>query len=81
MSALHGDPTFNQFNNHYDVASYERICDEFELTHQAIFALHNEKTTALDMYTYMRKARQKQKMNIRSGINSVMRAAKRSKEI
>ena len=29
MSALPGDPTFNQFNNHYDVASYKRICVEF----------------------------------------------------
>ena len=23
------DPTFNQFNNHYDVASYKRLCNEF----------------------------------------------------
>ena len=29
MSALPGDPTFNQFNNHYDVASYKRIWAEF----------------------------------------------------
>ena len=29
MSALPGDPTFSQFNNHYDVASYKRICAEF----------------------------------------------------
>ena len=29
MSALPGDPTFNQFNNHYDVASYKRICAKF----------------------------------------------------
>ena len=29
MSALPGDPTFNQFNNHYDEASYKRICAEF----------------------------------------------------
>ena len=29
MSALPGDPTFNQFNNKYDVASYKRICAEF----------------------------------------------------
>ena len=28
-STLPGDPTFNQFNNHYDVASYKRICGEF----------------------------------------------------
>ena len=29
MSALPGDPPFNQFNNHYDVASYKRLCSEF----------------------------------------------------
>ena len=29
MSALPGDPTFNQFNNHYDMASYKKICAEF----------------------------------------------------
>ena len=29
ISALPGDPTYNQFNNHYDVASYKRICAEF----------------------------------------------------
>ena len=29
ISALPGDPTFNQFNNKYDVASYKRICAEF----------------------------------------------------
>ena len=28
-SALPGDPTFSQRNNHYDVASYKRICAEF----------------------------------------------------
>ena len=26
MGPLPGDPTFNQINNHYDVASYKRIC-------------------------------------------------------
>ena len=29
ISALPGDPTFNQFNNHYDMPSYKRICAEF----------------------------------------------------
>jgi len=29
MSALPGDPPFNQYNNHYDVASYKRIRSEF----------------------------------------------------
>ena len=29
MSALPEDSTFNPLNNHYDVASYKRICNEF----------------------------------------------------
>jgi len=29
VSALPGDLPFNQFNNHYDVASYKRLCNEF----------------------------------------------------
>ena len=29
INALPEDPTFNQFNNHYDVASYKRLCSEF----------------------------------------------------
>ena len=29
ISALPSDPTFDQFNNKYDVASYKRICNEF----------------------------------------------------
>ena len=29
ISALPGDPTFDQFNNKYDMASYKRICAEF----------------------------------------------------
>ena len=29
ISALPGDPTFDLFNNKYDVASYKRICAEF----------------------------------------------------
>ena len=28
VSALPEDPTFNQKNNHYDIASYKRICGE-----------------------------------------------------
>ena len=31
MLALPGDSTFNQFNNHYDVASYKRICAEIRI--------------------------------------------------
>ena len=29
ISALPGDPTFSQMNNHYDIASYKKLCDEF----------------------------------------------------
>ena len=29
MSALPGDPPFSEFNSHYDVASYKRLCGEF----------------------------------------------------
>ena len=29
ISALPGDPTFDQFNNKYDVSLYKRICNEF----------------------------------------------------
>ena len=29
ISALPGDPIFNPLNNHYDTASYKRICTEF----------------------------------------------------
>ena len=29
MSALPDDPTFNRKDNHYDIASYKRICAEF----------------------------------------------------
>ncbi|KAL9981353.1 hypothetical protein ACROYT_G010045 [Oculina patagonica] len=31
VSALPGDPTFSQFDNKYDVASYKRICAEFDV--------------------------------------------------
>ena len=29
MSFLPGHPSFNKFNNHNDVASYKRLCNEF----------------------------------------------------
>ena len=29
ISAFPGDPTFNQYNNHQDVPSYKRLCNEF----------------------------------------------------
>ena len=36
-SALPGHPTFNQMNNHYDVASYKRICGEFRIDSSSDF--------------------------------------------
>jgi len=36
-SALPGDPTFNKSGNHYDVASYKRICDEFGIDSSSDF--------------------------------------------
>jgi len=37
ISALPGDPTFSQMNNHYDVASYKRICAEFGIDSSSDF--------------------------------------------
>jgi len=37
ISALPGDPTFNQFDNHYDVASYKRLCNEFGINPSSDF--------------------------------------------
>ena len=37
ISALLGDPTFNRFNNHYDEASYKRICAEFGINPSSDF--------------------------------------------
>ena len=39
-SALPGDPPFNQYNNHYDVTSYKRICNEFGIRPLERFPLH-----------------------------------------
>jgi len=36
ISALPGDPTFNRSDNHYDVASYKRSCDEFGIDSSSI---------------------------------------------
>ena len=37
ISALPGDPTFDQFNNRYDIASYKRICAEFGVDPSSVF--------------------------------------------
>ena len=47
ISALPGDPTFNQFNNHYDVASYKRICAEFGVDPLSDFRFTHGKNNGL----------------------------------
>ena len=45
MSALPGYPTFNPFSNHYDVASYKRICAKFGTDTSSDFRFTIGKTT------------------------------------
>ena len=47
MSALPGDPTFSQFSNRYDVASYKRICGEFGIDPSSDFRFTNGKNHGL----------------------------------
>ena len=57
MSALPGDPTFNQFNNHYDVASYKRICAEFGIDPSSDFRFTHGKNNGLGyVYVYAQGA-------------------------
>ena len=42
-----GDPTFNPFNNHYDVASYKRISAEFGIDPSSDFRFTVGKTHGL----------------------------------
>ena len=52
-SALPGDPTFNEFNNHYDVASFKRICNEFGISPSTDFCFIHEKNNGLgSVYIY-----------------------------
>ena len=53
ISALPGDPTFNQFNNHYDVASYNRLCNEFGIKPSSDFRFASgKKNTICEAYTF-----------------------------
>ena len=55
--ALPGDPTFNQFNNHYDVASYKRICAEFGIDPSSDFRFTHGKNNGLgNVYIYAQGA-------------------------
>ena len=57
MSALPGDSTFNQFNNHYDVASYKRICAEFGVDPSSDFRFTHGKNNGLgNVYIYVQGA-------------------------
>ena len=52
-----GDPTFNQFNNHYDVASYKRICAEFGINPSSDFRFTVGKNHGLgNIYVYSQGA-------------------------
>ena len=57
MSSLPGDPTFNQFNNRYDVASYKRICAEFGIDTSSDFRFTVGKNHGLgSIYVYAQVA-------------------------
>jgi len=47
ISALPRDPTFSQMNNHYDVASYKRLCDEFGIDPSSDFRFTQRKNHGL----------------------------------
>ena len=57
MSALPGDPTFSQFNNHYGAASYKRICGEFGIDPSSDVRFKQGKNHGLgDIYVYSQSA-------------------------
>ena len=76
ISALPGDPAFNQCNNNYDAPSYKRICAEFGIDPSSDFRFTHIKNSGLGyVYVYAQGA-----TDIQGGINSVPRAAKRPME-
>ena len=56
MSALPGDPTFNPLSNHYDVASYKRICAEFGINPSSDFRFTHGKNGLGNVYVYAQGA-------------------------
>jgi len=53
MSASPGDPPFSQFSNHYDVASYKRLCNEFGIDPSSDFRFtHGESHGLGSIYVY-----------------------------
>ena len=56
IRALPGDPTFNQFDNKYDEASYKRICAEFGVDPSSDFRFTRGANNGLgDVYIYVSK--------------------------
>jgi len=47
ISALRGNPTFNKADNHYNVASYKTICDEFGINSSSDFRFTQGKNHGL----------------------------------
>ena len=65
MSALPGDPPFNQYNNHYDVASYKRICSEFGIDPSSDFRYTSRaKTTVWEAFTLRVRRGRRRKLTI-----------------
>ena len=57
MSALPRDPTFNPLSNHYDAASYKRICAEFGIDPSSDFRFTQGKNNGLGyVYVYAQGA-------------------------
>ena len=57
ISALPGDSTFSQFNNHYDAPSYKRICAEFGIDPSSDFRfIHGKNGGPGNIYVYAQGA-------------------------
>ena len=57
ISALPGDPTFSQINNHYDIASCKRICAEFGVDPSSDFRFKRGSNHGLGkMFIYVSRA-------------------------
>lgn len=55
ISALPGDPTFNEIDNKYDVTSYKTICNEFGIDHSSDFRFTTGPNGGLGaVYTWVR---------------------------
>ena len=77
ISALPEDPTFNQFSNHYDVASYKRICAEFGVDPSSDFRFTHGKNNGLGNVYLFGQREWKTNFEYQGIINLVMREARR----